>query len=324
MKKIISLLACLLAAPAMAANELTIAAGETYTITPQQQRLTLSSLRIGDGARIIFAIGVNDWYLRADQAYIGRNVVIDGNGQGGAVGVDGKHAAAVSVCKGGAAGFPGGDGINGSHGVSMRIQLGLVAFEGLQILANGGVGGDGGAGGDGSAAGSYEASCGKAETGGAAGEGGNGGNGGNGGDITLMYWPASNQLDMSRIANEVQVSAEAGVSGTGGRPGKPGAGSRGRYVKKKTLTGNMAWAGGSEAGAEANKGKDGIAGKPGDIVVEQALVSVVPAAMAGPAKAPAAKPAPEQSSSNRDDEVRAIKQELRSLLQRLEELETEE
>lgn len=321
MKHILILLACLLATPVFAASSLTIAAGDTYTITPEQQRLSLASLRIGDGAKVVFAEGVNDWYLRADQAAIGRDVVIDGRGGNGADGADGGDGDNGGACENGRAGVAGVAGDHGGNGVSMRLQLGLTTFGNLRIVSDGGSGGSGGQGGNGSASAAFDSQCNDAPKGGDAGAGGNGGQAGSGGNVTVMYWPANGKLDVSQVANRIQVSAAAGAAGRAGKPGQPGPGSEGRYVQKKTLAGSRAWVGGGDSGRVANAGVPGSASTAGEVVVEQALVSIVPSNSGSPV---AATPPATAKGSNRDEEVQAIKQELRSLLQRLDELETQQ
>ncbi|WP_159931145.1 hypothetical protein [Oceanicoccus sp. KOV_DT_Chl] len=227
------LFATIISVPVWAADSLTIPAGETYTIGIEQQRLSLRQLSIGDGAKIIFADGVSQWQVRAEQANIGSQVYIDGSGKLGAAGKNGNNGAAVSDCSSGNAGEAGSAGSKGGKGVSIRLQLGLAALGDLQINSSGGAGGSGGDGGNGSAANSQEQGCKGAAAGGDAGAGGAGGHGGNAGDITVIYWPAKSGLDVSRVINLVQAQAEPGIAGAGGGAGSPGAGSEGRYIKKK-------------------------------------------------------------------------------------------
>ncbi len=319
MKKLALVLSAVFSCSAALAADLHIAPGETYTISSDQQRLNLNNLTIGDDARIVFAKGVEQWQLRADQARLGTNISIDGSGFAGESGVAGAAGDSVSRCEDGRAGINGGDGAAGGDGVSIRMQLGLLSFGDMAVTSNGGSGGKGGHGGDGSAAGAFEVGCKTAPTGGDAGAGGAGGDGGSAGDVTVLYWPANPNLDVSRIARLIRVEASSGDSGLPGEAGTPGAGSEGRYIKKKTLTGNRSWVAGGEAGAVAAHGKPGNPGQDGKILVEQALVSVVPAPVTSRQKPQTSG----KTSSDKQTEIQAIKQELRSLLQRLDELETE-
>lgn len=64
-------------------TDLTIPAGKTYVVGIDQQELVLENLRIGDGANITFSSAVIGWRVQARHAYIGKNIVIDGNGSHG-------------------------------------------------------------------------------------------------------------------------------------------------------------------------------------------------------------------------------------------------
>lgn len=319
MKKLALALSAAFSCSAVLAADLHIAAGETYTIGPEQQRLNLNSLTIGDDASIVFAKGVEQWQLRADQARLGTNITIDGSGRAGEPGVVGTSGASVSSCEDGLAGADGGAGAAGGDGVSIRMQLGLLSVGDVAIISNGGHGGNGGRGGDGSAAGAFAGGCKTAPVGGDAGTGGAAGDGGSAGDVTVLYWPANSNLDLSRIARLIRVEASSGASGLPGAAGTPGAGSEGRYIKKKTLTGNRSWVAGGDAGAAAAAGSSGNPGRDGKILVEQALVSVVPAAAISRQKPVTTATTP----TDKQTEIQAIKKELRSLLQRLDDLETE-
>lgn len=78
------------------ATDLTIPAGQAYLVGVDQQELILDKLRIGDGARISFAPGVNTWRVHARLASIGKNVVIDGRG------TPGQHGTSAFILAGSA------------------------------------------------------------------------------------------------------------------------------------------------------------------------------------------------------------------------------
>ena len=196
---------------------------------------------------------------------------------------------------------------------------------GLAIAADGGNGGAGGRGGAGQDAGKFKSSCKEAPNGGAAGAGGNGGNGGAAGSVTVSYWAASSAIISSQVPQLIKASANAGEAGAAGQAGEAGKGSEGRYINKRTLTGSRAWVGGGKAGKVAADGLRGSSGTQGQVIVEQALVAVPvqQKVIAKPVVAPT--PAPQTSSSNsKQQEIKAIKSELRNLLDRLDKLEQDD
>lgn len=337
MKVLLSLVSIFLTVPVMAASTLNVPAGETYVVKVGEQRMVLSSLTIGDGATIRFAEGVSRWQLRAEEVDIGSKVLIDARGSAG---VAGTNAAAPSKpqaieCKNGVPGIAGSPGQRGGNGVSLRLQLGLKTLGDLRISGDGGSGGDGSRGGDGQAAAETTKDCKKTASGGNAGAGGQAGDGGMAGDVSVAVWAVSTAINIDKAIERISVSTQAGAAGSGGSAGKPGAGSEGHYVRKRTLTGNRAWQGGGVAGADAKKGEDGRKGMAGRALVEHALMatSAVPAAAAnysaGVTKpvsslqaASSQKPSRLMSASQRDAEIKAIKQQVTGLLRRIEALES--
>lgn len=304
---------------ASAAGTLTIKEGETFTVGQEQQRMMLDSLTIGDGARVRFAPGVTSWQLRAQTAAIGNGVVIEAAGSDGSDGADGKgYERGAKNCEDGVAGEDATGGSDGADGVSLRLQLGLTRFGSMKIGSSGGDGGNGGDGGKGQDAGEFSKACQNPPVGGDAGKGGNGGNGGNGGDVTVIYWPASEAVAGMDVVARIQVDAEAGHGGAAGAAGKAGAGSEGRYVKKRTLTSDRAFIGGGEKGAKADPGTSGASGLDGKVLVEQALVTA-PAPVATPSATPPA--ATESDTPASQQEIKELKQTLKALMQRLDELE---
>ena len=107
--------AALLATGFTQAADLTVAAGQTYTVGPAQSDLRLDHLTLGDNARVTFAPGVSSWRVYAKQASIGQNVMIDGRGADGAIGsVGAERSGRAKACEEGRAGG------NGSVGASRR------------------------------------------------------------------------------------------------------------------------------------------------------------------------------------------------------------
>ncbi|MBQ0759499.1 MAG: hypothetical protein KBT72_07590 [Zhongshania sp.] len=261
--KYLAILALALTPLAGLAASLSIPAGKTYIVGIDQQELVLENLRIGDGARITFSSAVAGWRVQARHTYIGNGVVIEGSGSAGAAGEAGENA---STCSDGMAGEHGG---GGSDGVEIRLQLGIESLGDMQILANGGDGGDGGAGGDGADAG---AAC-DGDFTGNGGDGGEGGEGGRGGDITFLYQVLAKSISGDDLVKRVRISNEGGAGGNGGDAGSGGAGSVGRYVSKKSLTGNRAWIPGSDGGLAGSPGSAGSAGNPGRTLLDQLILS---------------------------------------------------
>lgn len=318
MKYPIALLSAVFSISAWSAGNLSIGAGETFTVGPEQQRLMLDTLTIGDGARIRFEDGIYQWQLRAQQARIGEGVVIEASGVDGKDGADGRgFDRSAGECSAGKDGTNGGSGTGGSNGVSLRMQLGLVEMGSLNIVSSGGDAGNGGAGGNGQDAGAFTKSCKSAPDGGDAGNGGNGGDGGNAGDVTVLYWAVAEKLAGMDVAERIVVEAEAGSAGVAGEAGKRGDGSEGGYIRKRTLAGDRAWVSGGSKGRKGEPGVSGKSGQRGSVLIEPALVTSQPVVVA-PAAAPTAE-APKNAQS--EQEIKELKDTLKALMKRLDELE---
>ncbi|MFT7405885.1 MAG: hypothetical protein ACI955_002959 [Zhongshania sp.] len=241
------------------AADLSIPAGKTYVVGIDQQEMVLDTLRIGDGAKITFSSAVVGWRVQARHAYIGKDVVIEGNGSSG---MAGGAAQLASDC---ASGEIGGNGGDGSDGVEIRLQLGIEALGDLKVLANGGNGGYGSAGSDG-------ADCDGANAG-EGGNGGDGGEGGRGGDITILYQVLAKGVSGDDLVKRIHIRTEGADGGNGGDAGSGGAGADGYYINRKTLTGGRKWVEGGEGGLAGSPGSAGSAGNPGRILVDQLILS---------------------------------------------------
>jgi hypothetical protein len=261
--KHLAVLALALTPLAGLAADLTIPAGKTYVVGIDQQELVLENLHIGDGAKITFAPAVGDWRVQARHAFIGKGVVIDGNGVGGEAGTTSSAGAKCSD------GIAGGDGGDGGDGVAIRLQLGLESLGDLYVLANGGAGGSGGAGGDGA---DVNEDC-DGVPAGEGGNGGDGGQGGRGGDVTILYQVLSKVSRGDDIAARIKIDNQGAAGGDGGDAGSGGVGTGGYYINRKTLAGGRKWVEGGDGGLAGSPGSAGSAGNPGRILVDQLILS---------------------------------------------------
>ncbi len=247
--------------------DLVVPGGETLVIGPEQAQLQLDALRLEDGARIQFAPEVRSWQVRAEQAWIGEGVRIEGNGATGAPGTGGpQQLAETEPCAAGARGVKGENGLEGTSGVSIAMELGLVHFHSLGIFANGGNGGAGGEGGRGGRGG-VAADC-HAGAGGDGGRGGDGGHGGAGGEIRIHYWSANQRafIPVSNFGPGIQIENFGGKPGARGQGGRGGAGGEGGWSKRgsgKTISRNS-----GEAGRDGIPGEPGRPGKNGKFLVQ--------------------------------------------------------
>lgn len=248
------------------AADLTVAAGQTYTVGPAQSDLRLEHLTLGDNARITFAPGVSSWRVYAKQASIGQNVVIDGRGADGVAGSAGAaRSGQAKACEDGRAGANGGTGAGGGNGVDMTLWWGVEKLGSLNILSGGGNGGAGGAGSRGQDAGAVNRCEGPA--GGAGGNGGVGGNGGRGGAVGLTYFAGA------AIGDKIRISNAGGQPGTGGTGGLGGAASEGKF--QRTTAGEH-WFKGGRPGVAGSSAGSGVAGQEGVVQLQVAASNTGP------------------------------------------------
>lgn len=309
------LLVALIFSPlSIAGQKLIIPEKANYTVTADQQFLNLELLRIGDNATIKLAPDVKAWQLAAEQAYIGNNVTIYASGAEGTSATSAVVAMArAEDCQNGRSGKAGAAGKSGENGRRVVLQLGLQSLGSLHVVADGGDGGDGGQGGDGQDAG-VATSCSDVTTGGNAGQGGPAGRGGDGGDVNVIIWPSNNKLEMNTAIQKITASTQAGTAGQFGKAGQPGAGSEGRYIKKRTLTGNRAWQAGGKAGEKANEGKSAENGREGRFLLEPRMPQNVAQVIKKQAKPP-------EMALTKDEELAEIKRALEALMLRIKALE---
>ncbi len=184
-----------------------------------------------------------DNFVRARIAIFGNHCTIDGRGENGSPGRNGKQGYTPSgPCLDGTPGKDGSKGLDGTPGINLFLYLEVIKIKGQLIVdltgGNGGRGGNGGIGGGGSQ-GTVHCNGGNGSNGGNAAPGGNGGIGGS---LTLnsKKTPAANQW----IGNKIIVrnsgggyglpgkvgyhgSAGLGPSRKNGKDGEPGLESRG-------------------------------------------------------------------------------------------------
>lgn len=262
----------LLSAGLCAAADLTIPAGQIYTVSPAQSDLRLERLTIGDNAQIRFAEGVSRWRVDARHVNVGSNVVIDGRGAPGTAGVNGGDMSGKSAkdCEAGATGGAGGAGGPGANGVSLVLWWGIDAVGSVKVLADGGAGAAGGNGGKGQDAGRINL-CNGAR-GGDGGQAGAGGSGGRGGDVSLSYFDARG--GQVSLRDKLSVSNAGGHAAAGGTGGAGGGVSEGRF--QRTPNGDR-WFRPGEPGAPGATGAQGVAGSAGSTDIQVVAASDGPA-----------------------------------------------
>ena len=271
MKTAIAAALALLGAGACCAADLTIAAGQVYTVAPPQSDLRLEHLSIGDGAQIRFAEGVNRWRVDARHVSIGNNVVIDGRGAAGAPGSAGVGATGrAKDCATGGDGGAGGAGGRGGDGVALVFWWGIDALGSMKLQTDGGAGAAGGNGGNGQDGG--RANMCPGGNGGSGGQGGVGGAGGRGGDISFHYFDAGSGRADPR--DKLVVSNAGGRAAAGGAGGAGGAAAEGRF--QRTPNGDR-WFRAGEPGAPGTVGGNGVNGASGLIEIQAVAVNSNPA-----------------------------------------------
>lgn len=258
-----------MAAGAATAADLTVGAGQTYTVSAAQSDLRLDHLTLGDNARVVFAPGVGSWRVYAKQAAIGQNVVIDGRGVAGAAGVNGiDRADAAKDCEDGRAGGNGGAGGVGGAGVALDLWWGVESLGSLNIQTEGGAGGAGAKGGRGQDAGRVNLCAGPRA--GDGGVGGVGGSGGKGGAVALSYLPATKAAN---LAERIRIGSAGGAAGVGGVGGVGGTATEGRF--QRTPAGDR-WFKGGTPGVAGVAGASGVAGVAGDVQLQLASSAAGP------------------------------------------------
>ncbi len=246
------------------AAELKVNAGETYRFDSETKILDLESLILEDGATLDLNNNQPAILIRAKKVQVGQGVKIIGAGTAGSAGVDGRSfEVAARDCETPRAGAPGSIGGDGSNGVNLNIDWTIVSFGSLELDLRGGDAGPGGQGGNGQDA-DQNANC-PLQTGGDAGQGGASGASGSGGNFTYVFKGLEDDAQAFFAKENTVIKTQPGRIRESGSSGRPGIGSAGRYVNKKTLAGNRRWEAGGEKGEKPKPAEAGAEGKTGTV-----------------------------------------------------------
>lgn len=250
------LLLLLLFAPfTLVAQDFVVAANAQRTLTPAERTLSLKKFSLGDNAVIIIPAEMNGWTVTATDASIGTNVKILSVSAGGYSGMNGSTPASAPDCRMGLPGMNATNGIAGTAGKNVSLNLKIRSIGSLSILVNGANGGNGGNGGDGGKGGNANCTC-NAGNGGYGGKGGNGGNGGPGGTVSITY----SKVGSVNVSNSnFIVQNLGGTAGRGGDGGKGGPGGAGGGCSDTKALVRPAGKGGSDG----PRGSNGIPGNNG-------------------------------------------------------------
>lgn len=285
---------------------------EVYLLSKDDQYLQLDELVLGNGAQLILGEGVDFLSLTATNVQIGTEVKIIAKGKPGEGGKDIPSLEEANACAEPQHGLPGGHGMPGHQGKDIKLALDVIAFGDLTIDVSGGQGGQGGQGGDGQMADQSDYCA--LMAGGNAGAGGRAGDGGNSGNVEVAY-SSSNTALLVKAKQRTHVVMDGGLDGKAGDAGTAGKGSVGRYIIKKTLTGNKKWVSGGRSGKRAKDGKGGQIGQRGrvDVTVLASNTVVAPS-----------RNQQVQTSSNLSTEERlnVLEKKYFLLLKRIEKLES--
>lgn len=304
----------LLASTSLQAASLHVKSGETHVL-PAQRQWVLTELRLEDNATLVIPAVAGPIQIDAVRAEFGKGARILAAGTNGQAGRNGAGlSAAAAVCEDGADGEHGQPGGAGGDGASLSLTLQLARLDSLLIDVSGGAGGAGGAGGQGQDAGAAE-NC-NPPRGGRGGHGGGGGKGGDAGHVTLFYGLLPGAPAPQAVLERIEVRAAAGSGGNGGAAGKGGAGAGGKYVTRKSLGGNKTWVAGGAAGADGQPGPRGADGSKGQVLIQQDLRNRMDQLVQAPVQ-----PQRQVAPTNLDQRVEQLEEALRSVMQRLQQLE---
>ncbi len=235
-------------------NKLIIKAKQKY-ILEQSDILVADTLIMMDSSILVLNKLKHDNFIRARIAIFGNHCIIDGRGENGKSGRDGKLGFTPSgPCLDGSPGKDGSKGLDGTPGINLFLYLETIKIKGQLIVdlkgGNGGRGGNGGMGGGGSQ-GTIHCVGGNGSNGGNAAPGGDGGNGGSL-ILNSKKTPAANQW----IGNKILVKNNGGISGSAGKVGYHGSAGLGPSRKN------------GKDGEPGLESKGGVAGLPGNTKFE--------------------------------------------------------
>jgi hypothetical protein len=217
--------------------------------------LVVDSLIMMDSSRLVLNKFKPENFIHARTIKFGKGCWIDAAGVPGLKGRDGRNGLSVQApCTDGGPGGTGSEGTFGGAGISVSLYFSELVSNGtLTIDVSGGAGGNGAKGGNGGGGGPGTRLC-KGGNGGQAGFGSNGGNGGNAGNVTLVA-PRIPEL-RNMLGSSIIIRNYGGDFGSGGEPGARGSAGLSALGNSK-MDGYL--------GRKGERGKNGIAGKPGAI-----------------------------------------------------------
>jgi hypothetical protein len=223
-------------------DDLIVARGETHTIS--SSLTILNSLILEENATLKFAENIESWQLQTNLLVLNPGSKIDARGKNGVI-VTGNNDRA------------GKNGISGSNGVHLDIQVVQTLRWGSFIIdTSGGTGSNGTVGLRGKKGTNSKCCTRSAGTGDRGGAGGNGGNGGNAGNISIRYREQIVLGDGTITeANFVQLGGSPGSRAKGGPGGKGGNKSSGCFPGCNQSRGAR--------GREGTAGSGGLTGNSG-------------------------------------------------------------
>ncbi len=235
-------------------SKLVIKANQKYVLS-ESDILVADTLIMMDSSTLVLNKLKRDNFVRARIAIFGNHCIIDGRGENGAAGRNGKQGFTPSgPCLDGSPGKDGTNGLDGTHGINLFLYLEVIKIKGQLIVdltgGKGGRGGNGGMGGGGSQ-GTIHCVGGNGSNGGNAAAGGDGGNGG-----SLTFNSKKTPAASKWIGTKILVRNTGGGYGLPGKVGYHGSAGLGPSRRN------------GKDGEPGLESKGGLAGLPGTTTFE--------------------------------------------------------
>lgn len=214
---------------AVAADELSIARDQEYTLPAGKTFIHYDKLTLESNASLVIPESTRSLTLRADYFVAEKGAkIFQFFARRAPQGAQGPQGAQPDYGDTGHAGGDGQTGTQGQDSVDLTLQLGIARLDTTTILLRSQAGGHGGKGGKGGGA-----SCGQNKRGGNGGQGGRGGTGGApgaAGPLSLIWWPVEHPVPHYRSGQPVGLTVvlQTGEGGWGGSPGDGGDGHGGK------------------------------------------------------------------------------------------------
>lgn len=211
---------------AVAADELSIARDQEYTLPAGKTFIHYDKLTLESNASLVIPESTRSLTLRADYFVAEKGAkIFQFFARRAPQGAQGPQGAQPDYGDTGHAGGDGQTGTQGQDSVDLTLQLGIARLDTTTILLRSQAGGKGGKGGG--------ASCGQNKRGGNGGQGGRGGTGGApgaAGPLSLIWWPVEHPVPHYRSGQPVGLTVvlQTGEGGWGGSPGDGGDGHGGK------------------------------------------------------------------------------------------------